>query len=637
MEVVVSGTTVTAIQKAGVVGAGGGGFPSHIKAAASADVVLANGAECEPLLRADSELMALDPARVVRGLSLIRESVGAKRAVIALKKKNGRAMDAIAGALRDDGGIELMPLANIYPAGDEFLLVFEATGRVVPEGGIPPDVGVVVNNVTTLVQVADAVEGRPVTDRMVSVQGEVRSPGTFVAPIGTSLDGLIEEAGGLFMLMEFVEGTSLQTLIDRGAASLQTGLGILLKVALGLKAIHGQGLVHRDLKPDNIMVARGRDGADVVKVVDFGIAKAMTGEEGQKVTRTGLVVGTPEYMSPEQLSGDVLNGRSDIYSLALVFFRMVTGALPFQAESSQETMIKRLTDDPLKLSEVAPDAGWPPRLQGVMDRALERMPADRYESAALFARDTLDAVRGAGRPVVGVDTEGATEVIGAGGVTEQLPNTRVSGGPEENTPQTPVPATSAPALRTRKKPVAAIAVAAVVVVVGGGIGVTMIGRGGNEAGAGAEPTEAMDSARSVQDETGQPGDTELTFGSGCDTPRQGPGRQPAGQDRAVTTPVEAEAQEPPLDTVALRTELDALFFEDVEDAARRPAARQRAQQIYDDPRAPAALRAQAAGVMGQAYWVEERMTEACRWFRLADRLDPNNRAYTTPLTTVCAS
>ncbi len=196
MEVVVSGTTVTAIQRAGVVGAGGGGFPSHIKAAANADVVLANGAECEPLMRADSELMALDPARIVRGLSLIRDSVGATRAVIALKKENDRAIDAIAGALPDDRGIELLPLSNIYPAGDEFLLVFEATGRVVPEGGIPPDVGVVVNNVTTLAQVADAVEGRPVTDRMVTVQGEVASPGTFVAPIGTSIDELIEVAGG---------------------------------------------------------------------------------------------------------------------------------------------------------------------------------------------------------------------------------------------------------------------------------------------------------------------------------------------------------------------------------------------------------------------------------------------------------
>ena len=434
------------------------------------------------------------------------------------------------------------------------------------------------------------------------------------------------ENGTIYLAMEFIEGESLSDMQRReGALELDRAAEILRQTGEALQAAHDLGIVHRDLKPDNIMVTRGRDGTDVVKVVDFGIAKAMTGEEGQKVTRTGLVVGTPEYMSPEQLSGDVLDGRSDIYSLALVFFRMVTGALPFQAETSQETMIKRLTDDPLKLSEVAPDAGWPPRLQGVMDRALERMPADRYESAALFARDALDSVRGAARPVVGVDTEGATEVIGAGGVTEQLPNTRVSGGPEETTPQTPVPAPSAPAERTRKKrPVATIAVAAAVIVVGGGIGVTMMGRGGDDAEAHGQPSEggapavAMDSGRPVQSETGQPGGAER-------------------QDRALTPLVEREAQEPPLDTADLRAELDALFFEDVEDAARRPAARQRAQQIYDDPRAPAVLRAQAAGVMGQAYWVEERMTEACRWFRLADQLDPNNRAYTTPLTTVCVS
>jgi serine/threonine-protein kinase len=448
----------------------------------------------------------------------------------------------------------------------------------------------------------------------------------------------------IYLAMEFIEGEALSDMLHReGALGLDQAAEILRQTGEALQAAHDLGIVHRDLKPDNIMLAKGRGGTDVVKVVDFGIAKAMTGEEGQQVTKTGLVVGTPEYMSPEQLSGDVLDGRSDIYSLALVFFRMVTGALPFQAESSQETMIKRLTDDPLKLSEVAPDAGWPPRLQGVMDRALERMPADRYESAALFAGDVLDSVRGAGRPVVGVDTEGATEVIGAGGMTEKLPSTRVSSGPAETaTPQTPVPVPSAPAERTRKRPVVAMAVAATVVVVGGGIGVTMWGRGGDE-GAVGQPSDggaatvAMDSGQQGESETAQPGGAAPETQSGADTPQQRAGGQPGGQDRAVTPAEEGEAQEAPPDTVALRTELDALFFEDVEDAARRPVARQRAQQIYDDPRVPAALRAQAAGVMGQAYWVEERMTEACRWFRLADQLDPNNRAYTTPLTTVCAS
>jgi len=244
-------------------------------------------------------------------------------------------------------------------------------------------------------------------------------------------------------------------------------------------------------------------------------------------------------------------------------------------------------------------------------------------------------VRGAARPIAGVDTEGATAVIGAGGVTEQLASTRVPGGREQTTPQTPVPAPSAPAQRPRKRPVAAIAVAAAVVVVGGGIGVTMIGRGGDDPEARGQPSEGggpavtMDSGRQAESDTVQPGGAQPETQSGAGTQRQGAG--------SATPPVEREAQEQPLDTVALRTELDALFFEDVEDAARRPAARQRAQQIFDDPRAPAELRAQAAGVLGQAYWVEERMTEACRWFLLADQLDSNNRAYTTPLTTVCAS
>jgi Na+-translocating ferredoxin:NAD+ oxidoreductase RnfC subunit len=185
-----------AIEKAGVVGAGGGGFPTHVKAAARADVLLANGAECEPLLRSDSELMRTEPSRVARGLLLMREAVGAKSVVLAVKRKNSEALAAVAAALPKDASVETRALENVYPAGDEFLLVFDVTGRVVPEGGIPIDVGVVVDNVTTLAQVADAADGRPVTRRMVSVQGAVAQPVTLVAPIGTPLSLLIEEAGG---------------------------------------------------------------------------------------------------------------------------------------------------------------------------------------------------------------------------------------------------------------------------------------------------------------------------------------------------------------------------------------------------------------------------------------------------------
>lgn len=185
-------STAKAIEKAGVVGAGGGGFPTHIKAGAPADTLLANGAECEPLLRADGELMRTDADRVVRGMLLLREATGASRSVLAVKPKNAAHVEK---ALPGDGSVEIAVLDNVYPAGDEFLLVYETTGRVVPEGGIPIDVGVVVSNVTTLSQVADAADGHPVTHRMVTVQGRVERPATFVVPLGTPIREVLTLAG----------------------------------------------------------------------------------------------------------------------------------------------------------------------------------------------------------------------------------------------------------------------------------------------------------------------------------------------------------------------------------------------------------------------------------------------------------
>src|SRR6266550_589296 len=190
--------------------------------------------------------------------------------------------------------------------------------------------------------------------------------------------------GLIYLAMEFIEGEPLTELIrSEGGLPLARAADIAIQVAAALQAAHDLGIVHRDLKPDNIMLMRGRDGADAVKVVDFGLAKAVGGEGGgQKVTRTGLVVGTPEFMSPEQLSGDKLDGRSDVYSLGLVLFNMLTGTLPFAADSVQETMIKRLTDEPAELIEVRPDLHFPAGLQQILDIALARSPVDRYQSAA---------------------------------------------------------------------------------------------------------------------------------------------------------------------------------------------------------------------------------------------------------------
>jgi len=184
------------IREAGVVGAGGAGFPTHVKATGKADIVLANGAECEPLLRVDKILMQLHPERIVVGLLAMMEAVGAKEGVLCVKEKNHDAIDALERAIQGKKSLRVYPLENFYPAGDEQQIVYEVTGKVVPTGGIPLDVGAVVCNVTTLAQVSDALAGQPVTERLVTVAGEVAHPATFKAPLGTPLGALIAAAGG---------------------------------------------------------------------------------------------------------------------------------------------------------------------------------------------------------------------------------------------------------------------------------------------------------------------------------------------------------------------------------------------------------------------------------------------------------
>jgi len=184
------------IREAGVVGAGGAGFPTHVKAAGKAKIVLANGAECEPLLRVDRLMMRHYPEKIVRGLKAVMESTGAPRGVICLKEKYTAATAALKGALKGEENIEIYPLKNYYPAGDEQRLVYEVTKKVVPTGGIPLDVGAVVSNVSTLLNIAEALEGNPVTDRYVTVGGEVERPVTVKVPLGTPVKALIAAAGG---------------------------------------------------------------------------------------------------------------------------------------------------------------------------------------------------------------------------------------------------------------------------------------------------------------------------------------------------------------------------------------------------------------------------------------------------------
>lgn len=188
---------VQAVKQAGIIGAGGGGFPTYVKLQAQVSTVIANGSECEPLLSSDRTMMIKNPEGLIEGLRGAMKATGASHGVIALKHHYEDAIAALKPFLPSDGSIRLHLLENYYPAGDEFLLVYEVTGKVIPEGGIPLNVGVVVNNVITLMQVSQALNGKPVTERAVTLVGEFNKPKVVVVPIGTTYENLIQLGGGL--------------------------------------------------------------------------------------------------------------------------------------------------------------------------------------------------------------------------------------------------------------------------------------------------------------------------------------------------------------------------------------------------------------------------------------------------------
>ena len=184
------------VMNAGILGAGGAGFPTHVKINCQAGAVIVNGAECEPLLRVDQQVMELYAAEVVEGLRLVMEQTGATEGVIAHKKHYEGAVKALGAAIEPFGQLRLHLLREYYPAGDEQQIVYEVTGRVVPTGGLPLDVGAVVCNASTLLNVADAAAGKKVVEKYVTVGGAVRTPRTFKVPVGISCRELLEAAGG---------------------------------------------------------------------------------------------------------------------------------------------------------------------------------------------------------------------------------------------------------------------------------------------------------------------------------------------------------------------------------------------------------------------------------------------------------
>lgn len=183
------------IKISGIVGAGGAGFPTYVKANSKAELVIVNAAECEPLLRKDQIILEHYMDEVIGGIKLLIELVGADKAIIGIKKKHEKLIEKLKKRVDDEKNISVYELGDFYPAGDEFCLVYETTGRVIPPGGLPLNVGCVVNNVETLYNIYLSSK-TPVTEKFVTVAGEVRKTLTIKVPLGITFQQLIDYCAG---------------------------------------------------------------------------------------------------------------------------------------------------------------------------------------------------------------------------------------------------------------------------------------------------------------------------------------------------------------------------------------------------------------------------------------------------------
>src|SRR6266513_169863 len=197
--------------------------------------------------------------------------------------------------------------------------------------------------------------------------------------LGESEDGLI------YLVMPFLNGELLSDReVKGGPMSLAAGIDVLRQVCAGLHHAHEVQIVHRDLKPENIMLVAEAHGRDRAVVMDFGLAKERRADPAiAKLTATGIILGTPEFMSPEQIRGKPLDARSDIYALGIVAFEMFTGKLPFQGRNAQEMMIARLRSQPVPIRSLRSDV--PDAVEKALTKALQTNPDDRFATAIEFA------------------------------------------------------------------------------------------------------------------------------------------------------------------------------------------------------------------------------------------------------------
>ncbi|HEY7956052.1 MAG TPA: serine/threonine-protein kinase [Polyangia bacterium] len=203
-------------------------------------------------------------------------------------------------------------------------------------------------------------------------------------------------AGVPYLVMDFQAGRSLTEVLERGALPPPRAIALARQVLAGVAHAHGQGVLHRDLKPDNILLIPTDDGGEQVKILDFGLAKLLD-DEGTQLTNTGFALGTPAYMAPEQAKGQPTSERTDLYSVGVVLYHMVVGRRPFVAESPMAVLRMHMDDAPVAPRKAAPDQKLSAALDAAIVRALAKDPRDRFTSAEEMARTLAATPEGQSR------------------------------------------------------------------------------------------------------------------------------------------------------------------------------------------------------------------------------------------------
>ena len=292
--------------------------------------------------------------------------------------------------------------------------------------------------------------------------------------------------GTTFIIMELLEGQSLGKWA-RGGFSVPRALALLVQICDGLAAAHAVGVIHRDLKPDNIIVVPTGDGAELVKLLDFGVAKLLNRDDEDVAlqTQAGSVIGTPAYMSPEQAGGTTVDVRSDIYSLGAIMYELFTGQPMFKGRSFGEFVRKHLNEHPPPPRATPGGAGLDERIEQVILRCIDKEPERRYPSIAALRDDLLHLLGGIDTQVGVVRELALTDSLSS---KDLLPSSSRRSGlaplPSQRSAPSPLPLPTAAALpRARRWPL----IAAAALIVGGGAVAAAIALSGDEPSAGPAP------------------------------------------------------------------------------------------------------------------------------------------------------